>query len=56
MKRGDRLVVLSSERRGEMVGVTRDGRVLVRLDGDDDPLAFDAHALEVSWAAGKLGL
>jgi hypothetical protein len=52
MRRGDRLVVLASERRGEMVGVTRDGRVLVRLDGDHDPVAFDAHSLEVTWAAG----
>jgi hypothetical protein len=56
MKRGDRLVVLSSERRGEMVGVARDGRVLVRLDGDDDPVAFDPFAIEISWSAGKLGL
>ena len=49
MRPGDRVVVLASERRGEMVGVTRDGRVLVRLDGDSDPVPFDPHAVETSW-------
>jgi hypothetical protein len=51
VKSGDRLVVLASERRGEMVGVTRDGRVLVRLDGDSEPVALAPHALEESWIA-----
>jgi hypothetical protein len=54
MKRGDRLLVLRTERRGEMVGIARDGRVLVRFDGDHDPVAFDPHALEVSWVADSI--
>ncbi|MDP9133602.1 MAG: hypothetical protein M3N56_02110 [Actinomycetota bacterium] len=49
MKPGDRLVVLASKRRGEMIGVTRDGRVLVRVDGDPEPVALAAHAVEESW-------
>jgi hypothetical protein len=49
MKRGDRLIVLASKRRGEMIGVTRDGRVLVRVDGDPEPVALAAHAVEESW-------
>jgi hypothetical protein len=29
-----------------MIGVTRDGRVLVQLDGDVEPVALSAHLIE----------
>jgi hypothetical protein len=51
VKAGERLVVLASERRGEMVGVTRDGRILVQLDGDPQPVVVAAHPIEETWIA-----
>lgn len=47
MKRSDRLVVLATERRGHMTGVTQDGRVLVLLDDTDEPVSFLPHDLEL---------
>ena len=49
MRRGDRVVVLQTEQRGEIAHIQGDGRVAVWLDdrtGDALPTPFDAHDLE----------
>ena len=53
MKRGDRVVVLASEHRGEIVGFQQDGVVLVQRDDlpvHFGPLPYDSDELEVCWA------
>lgn len=50
MRIGDRVVVLASENRGEIVGVQADGALLVQRDDlppHFGPLPYDAHELEV---------
>jgi hypothetical protein len=55
MRIGDRLVVLASEERGVMVGVTLSGDIEVLLDGESLPRTFSPTEVDVCLVAAHSG-